>query len=81
MRPKHTSDEEERSDRGKLQISRDFILLFSKLGEEEGDDHDVRVQAETPKRGTWLGVGHSKGGGWSPGSKVHACPVSRSCVF
>ena len=64
--------EEERSDRGKLQISRDFILLFSKLGEEEGDDHDVRVQAETPKRGTWLGVGHSKGGGWSPGSKVHA---------
>ena len=72
MRPKDNSDEEERSNRGKLQISRDFIL-FSKLGEKgKEDSHDVRVQPETPKRSTWLGKGHSKGGGWSSGSKVHA---------
>ena len=77
MRPvaRHEEQEEEQeepSDRGKLHISRDFIISIQKLGEEEDFQNERRVQPETPKRGTWLGLGHSKGGGWSPGTKVHA---------
>ena len=55
-------------------------LTFFKLGdkfeynEEELEDieyYEEEWAPETPKS-KWAGPGHSKGGGWSPGTKVHA---------
>jgi hypothetical protein len=51
-------------------------LLFFKLGDElvfheEEIEVEKQLVPETPKR-KWAGPGHSKGGGWSPGTKVHA---------
>ena len=53
-------------------------LTFFKLGdkfeyneEEHIEYNEEELAPETPKS-KWAGPGHSKGGGWSPGTKVHA---------
>lgn len=50
-------------------------LTFFKLGDEfeynEEEYNEEDWAPETPKS-KWAGPGHSKGGGWSPGTKVHA---------
>ena len=56
-----------------------MILTFFELADEDNFEYHEQQEEieaeqlipETPKR-KWAGPGHSKGGGWSPGTKVHA---------
>ena len=54
----------EKSDAGNFDFRQDEEIVQEEV-------EDKQLVPETPKR-KWAGPGHSKGGGWSPGTKVHA---------